>query len=383
MSTAINVSDYRERARRRLPRMVFDYLEGGADDETCLTRNRTAIEALQLRPSLLRDVSAIDTSVELFGQRLALPLAVAPTGLNALFWPDGDVELARAAASAGVPFALSTASNARVERIPKVAHGINWFQLYVAGDRSLAERMIQRARGAGYAALVFTVDVPVSGYRERDLRNGFRLQFRYSPGMALDAARHPSWLFGLLRSGMPRFVNLSDSDAGPLSAQTQAALLSRATDRTLDWDSLRWLRHHWPGPLLLKGVLTADDARRALDRGVDGIIVSNHGGRQLDCAQATIEALPEIVSAVGGSVPVLVDSGFRRGSDVVKALALGARAVLLGRATLYGLAADGQRGAREVLRLLGEELVRTMTLLGARSIEDLTPDRVIRPPGRA
>lgn len=379
MTLAINVSDFRERARRRLPRLVFDYLEGGADDETCLLRNRAALEALQLRPALLRDVSAIDTSVELFGQRWALPLAVAPTGLNALLWPDGDVELARAAASAGIPFVLSTASNARLERLPQEARGINWFQLYVLGDRPVAERMIGRARDAGYAALVFTVDVPVSGYRERDLRNGFRLPFRYSLRMALDAARHPRWSLALLRFGMPRFVNLSDSDASPPSAQTQAALLSRTTDRTLTWDSLRWLRHHWPGPLLLKGVLTAADARRAVDLGADGVIVSNHGGRQLDCAQATIDALPEVVAAVGGSVPVLVDSGFRRGSDVAKAMALGARAVLLGRAPLYGLAADGARGVREVLRLLGEELVRTMTLLGARSIQDLTPDCVIRP----
>jgi (S)-mandelate dehydrogenase len=182
---------------------------------------------------------------------------------------------------------------------------------------------------------------------------------------------------------MPGFANLNDPDSGPVSAQTQAALLSRATDRTLKWDSLKWIRQHWPGPLLLKGILTEADARRAVERGVDGLIVSNHGGRQLDSAQPTIEVLPEIVAAVGGSVPVLVDGGFRRGSDIVKALALGARAVLLGRAPLYGLAADGARGAREVLRLLGEELVRTMTLMGAASVEELTPERVIRPSARA
>jgi (S)-mandelate dehydrogenase len=378
MKAAINVDDFRERARRRLPRLVFDYLEGGADDEICLRRNRAALEALHLRPTLLQDVSTIDTSVELFGQRLPLPLAVAPTGLNALIWPDGDLALAHAAAAAGIPFALSTASNARLERIPLEAGGINWFQLYVMGDRSLAERMMRRARDAGYAALILTADVPVSGYRERDLRNGFKLPFKYSPAMLLDAACHPRWMLGLLRGGMPGFANLSDPDSGPASAQTQAALLSRAMDRTLKWDGIKWVRQHWPGPLLLKGVLTEADARRAVERGVDGLIVSNHGGRQLDSAQPTIEVLPEIVHAVAGGVPVLVDGGFRRGSDIVKALALGARAVLLGRAPLYGLGADGARGALEVLRLLGEELVRTMTLMGATSVEQLKPERVIR-----
>jgi (S)-mandelate dehydrogenase len=377
MKTAINLGDFRRRARRRLPRLVFDYLEGGADAESCLQRNRCAIEALRLRPRLLSNVATIDTSIELFGQRLPLPLAIGPIGLNALFWPDGDVALARAAAKAGIPFALSTASNARLERIPQEAGGVNWFQLYVMGDRELAERMMKRASDAGFSALILTADVPVSGYRERDARNGFRLPFKYSPGLVFDAACHPRWLMGLLRGGMPAFANLSHPDAGPVSAQTQAALLTRTMDRTLTWNSLQWVRRHWPGPLMIKGILDPQDARRAVDGGVDAVIVSNHGGRQLDCAQATIEVLPQVLAAVGGRVPVLVDSGFRRGSDVVKALALGARAVLLGRAALYGLAADGERGAGEVLRMLAEDLARTMTLMGAASIGQLTPDRVL------
>jgi (S)-mandelate dehydrogenase len=251
------------------------------------------------------------------------------------------------------------------------------------GDRELAERMMQCASDAGFSALILTADVPVSGYRERDARNGFRLPFKYSPKLVLDVACHPRWLMGLLRGGMPGFANLSDPDAGPVSAQTQAALLTRTMDRTLTWDSLQWVRRHWSGPLILKGVLDPDDARRAVDRGVDAVIVSNHGGRQLESAQPTIEVLPQVLAAVGGRVPVLVDSGFRCGSDVVKALALGARAVLLGRAVLYGLAADGARGADEVLQMLAADIARTMTLMGAASVRHLTPDRVIRPAYKA
>ncbi len=380
MKTAINLGDFRQRARRRLPRLVFDYLEGGADDESCLRRNRSAIDALQLRPALLRNVSTIDTSIELFGRRFPLPLAIGPTGLNSLIWPDGDLALAHAAAKADIPFALSTASNVRLERIPREAAGVNWFQLYVMGDRELAERMMKRAFDAGFSALILTADVPVSGYRERDARNGFRLPFKYSPGLVFDAACHPRWLLGLLRGGMPGFANLNDPDAGPVSAQTQAALLTRTMDRALDWDSLKWVRRHWSRPLIVKGVLDPEDARRAVAGGVDGLIVSNHGGRQLDCAQATIEVLPEVIDAVDGRVPVMIDSGFRRGSDVVKALALGARAVLVGRAMLYGLGADGERGASEVLRLLAEDITRTMTLMGAASIAELTRDRVLKKP---
>ena len=378
MSEAINIDDFRIRARQRLPRVVFDYLEGAAEDESCLRRNRQALEAWHLRPSVLRNTATVDTSVELLGHRFALPLAIAPTGLNGLIWPDGDVALARAAGKANIPFAMSTASNARLERIPVEAGGVNWYQLYVMGARDLAERMMRRASDAGFAALLVTVDVPVSGHRERDLRNGFRLPLRYTPKLICDAALHPRWLFGLLRGGTPTFANLSDPQAGPASAQTHAALLSRAMDRTLDWASLDWVRRHWSRPVLLKGVLDPADARRAIDHGVDAIIVSNHGGRQLDAAQATIDVLPEIIAAVKDRVPVLVDSGFRRGSEVVKALALGAKAVLLGRAALYGLAAAGATGVAEVIRILSGEMVRTMTLIGARSIAEITPDRVVR-----
>ena len=378
MKGPVNIWEWRKRAQRRLPRLVFDYLDGGAEDESCLKRNRTALEALHLRPTVLSNVSSIDMSVELFGQRHDLPIAITPTGLNGLFWPDGDLVLARAAAGCKIPFTLSTPSSVRLERIPKEAGGTYWMQLYVMSDRSLAEQMMKRALASNFSALILTADVPVSGYRERDQRNGFKLPFRYTAPMMLDLALHPRWLMGIARSGVPRLVNLSESESTAASTQMQAAVLSRTMDRALDWSSIEWIRRHWSRPLLLKGVLDAEDARRALEHGLDGVIVSNHGGRQLDCAPATIDVLPEIVAAIAGRVPVMVDGGFRRGSDVVKALALGARAVLLGRATLYGLAAAGEEGVRHVLQMLRAEIERTMILIGARSVRELTAERVMR-----
>jgi (S)-mandelate dehydrogenase len=378
MKQPLNSAQWRERARRRLPRLVFDYLDGGAEDESCLKRNRAAIEALQLRPALLNNVSDIDLSVEILGQRFDLPIAITPTGLNGLFWPDGDVALARAAAACKIPFTLSTPSNARLERIAlQAAGGTHWLQLYVMSDRSLAEQMLKRALAANFSALILTADVPVGGYRERDLRNGFKIPLQYTVPMMLDIARHPRWLMSMARTGMPQLVNLSESDSKQATLQAQAALLSRTMDRTLDWSSIDWIRRHWPRPLMLKGVLDPEDARRALDHGLDGVIVSNHGGRQLDSAPATMAVLPEIVAAVAGRVPVLVDSGFRRGSDVVKALALGARAVLLGRTTLYGLAAAGEEGVRQVLQTLRADIERTMILIGAASVRELTAERVL------
>lgn len=378
MTKPVNVEDYRLRARRSLPRFAFDFLDGGAEDEVCVRRNRAALQELALRGSVLADVSQIDTSIELFGQRFSLPIGIAPTGLNGLYWPDGDIALAKAASSAQIPFVLSTASNSRLERVPSEAGGTNWFQLYVMHNRDIAVRLMERAHAAGYGALVLTVDVPVSGNRERDVRNGFRLPLKYSADFLLDVARHPAWIVRLLNGGLPTFVNLAERDDGQASREAQAALLSRALDRSLVWETLGWIRKFWDGPLLIKGVLNPVDARRAVAEGVDGIIVSNHGGRQLDAAQATIEVLPEIVAAAGKTTPVLVDGGFRRGSDVIKALALGARAVLLGRPVLYGLAAAGEQGVRDVLRIFADDIDRTLTLLGVPCLEGLTPERVIR-----
>ncbi|MFS2206052.1 alpha-hydroxy acid oxidase [Variovorax sp. Varisp36] len=385
MALLLNVEDYRRRARRVLPRLVFDYVDGGAEDERCLRRNRDALEALPLIPECLRDTSMLDIGIELFGSRWRAPFAVAPIGLAGIVRPHADALLARAAQAARVPFILSTASNTRIEDVRTAAPNATlWMQLYVMGERAIAERIVHRARAAGFEALVLTVDVPVGGLRERDLRHGFRVPMRLTPGTVLDMARRPAWLLRLARSGMPRFANLlPDDDGAPISPQAQAALLSRTMDRTLTWESLAWLRRLWDGPLLVKGLLGAEDARRAVRHGADGIVVSNHGGRQLDAAPASIAALPAIADAVGGRIPVLVDGGIRRGSDVAKALALGARAVLLGRAPLYGLACDGGQGALSVLQLLAQETERTMTLLGAAHPRELGPRHVDQPVPRS
>ena len=375
----LNVEDYRVRAKKNLPKFVCDFVDGGAEDESCLRRNLRDIEQIALLPSCLRDVSNIDTSIEIFGERWKLPIAVAPTGFNGLIRPEADVMLARAAARAGIAFTLSTASNVRLERVRAEAGGINWFQLYVMSDRTIAAQMIARAKRAGFSALVLTVDVPVSGHREKDTRNGFKLPFRPTLGTLLNICAHPMWLARFARTGMLAFTNLSESENAAASAQAQAALLSRAMDRSMVWDSLKWLRAQWEGPILLKGLLHPEDAKRAIAHGMDGIIVSNHGGRQLDAAPATIQSLPAVAEAVEGRIPVLVDSGFRRGSDIVKALALGARAVLIGRPVLYGRASDGEAGASAVLDILGTELVRTMTLIGAARIDDIHSGHIWRP----
>ncbi|MEF7614497.1 alpha-hydroxy acid oxidase [Aquincola sp. MAHUQ-54] len=372
----LNVEDYRRDARSALPRFVFDYVDGAAEDERCLRRNTGDLERLHLLPTCLRDTRDVDLSIDVFGRRWAAPFGIAPIGFNGLVRPRGDVMAAQAATAAGVPFVLSTASNARLEAVRQPA-GEQWMQLYVMTDRAIAEQLVRRAQQAGYGALVLTVDVAVSGYRERDVRNGFKLPFRPTLATLADLARHPRWLLGMARHGSPSFVNLAESEDAGASAQLQAALLARAMDRSMVWDSLAWLRSLWRGPLLIKGLLHPDDAREAVRRGVDGIVVSNHGGRQLDAAPSTISALPAVVDAVGGALPVFIDSGFRRGSDIAKALALGARAVFVGRPAVYGLACDGERGARGVLQLLADELARTMTLLGAARVEDLGPHHLL------
>jgi (S)-mandelate dehydrogenase len=373
----LNVHDHRRAARARLPRFVYDYVEGGAEDETCLRRNGEDLAALHLLPTCLCDTSRVDTSIEVFGKRWQAPFAIAPIGLCGLLRPGGDVFMARAAAEAGVPHILSTACNSRIEALaPSAEAGLQWMQLYVMSERSIAEQIVRRAKRAGFGALMLTVDVPVSGARERDLRNHFKLPFRPTPAIAFDVLRHPAWLWRLMREGGPTFVNMSE-DETPGSAQVQAALLAREMDRRLDWASLAWLRRLWDGPLVLKGLLHPDDARRALSAGVDAIVVSNHGGRQLDAAPSAISALPAMLDAVGARLPVFVDGGFRRGGDVAKALALGARGVLLGRPPLYGLASGGQAGVAAVLQLLRQELERSMTLLGASTIADIGPHHLM------
>ena len=373
MAVPRNVEDYRRRAAQRLPRLVFDYLEGGAEDERGLARNRTAIENFRFEPQRLVDVSARDLSTELFGWKLPLPLLIAPTGLNGVFWPDGDVELARAAAKAGIPFILSTASTTRIEEVAERAGGELWFQLYVV-QRDLAAALTRRALDAGYTTLVLTVDVAVNGKRERDTRNGFGIPFRYTPRVLLDGALRPAWTLAQLRHGLPQLANFA-SAAGPGNDVTaQAALMRRQMDASFSWTDLKALRDAWPHRLIVKGLLRAEDAARCEECDVDAVVISNHGGRQLEDVAAPIDRVEEFASRV--DCPVLVDSGFRRGADIVKAVALGARAVLLGRATLYGLAAAGEAGASDVIEILRREIDTTLALIGAARLADVGHDRL-------
>jgi (S)-mandelate dehydrogenase len=362
----VNVEDYRKLAAKRLPRMVFDYLDGGASGERGLHRNRHAWEAITFEPKRLSDVSNRDLSIELFGRRQTLPLVIAPTGLNGALRPDGDVLLAKAAAKTGIPFALSTASNVAIEDLARRVDGELWFQLYVV-QRGLAKALVQRARSAGFSTLILTTDVAVNGRRERDMRSGFGVPFRYTPRIVLDAAMHPQWTVAQLRHGLPQLANFASVDADNVEAQ--AAVMRRQMDASFNWDDLKALRDEWHGTLLVKGILGAADAVRCQELGVDGVIMSNHGGRQVEDLRAPVEALASVASSI--SAPVIIDSGIRRGTDVVKALALGAKAVMLGRATLYGLAARGEEGVLDVLRMLRDEIDSTIALIGCEACAKL------------
>jgi (S)-mandelate dehydrogenase len=366
MPPAINVADFRRLAKQRLPRMIFDYLEGGAEDETGLARNTEAFDRLRLMPFKLRDISHRTLSCELFGRAISAPLVVAPTGLNGAFWPNGDMALAKAAAKANIPFALSTASNATIEEIADGAGGDLWFQLYVI-HRGLADALVARANAAGYTTLVLTVDFGVNGKRERDIRNGFAMPMRYSAKVVLDGMLHPRWSLDMLARGMPKLKNLASPTA--IDTQAQAALLKRQMDTSFDFEALKALRDRWPRTLVVKGLLAPSDVERCFALGVDGVVLSNHGGRQLDHAPAPMAVLPEIMKTPPGSL--LIDSGFRRGSDVIKAIASGASAVMLGRALLYGLAAAGEAGVSNVIDIFKDEIDRTMALIGCAAIAKL------------
>ena len=373
MAVPISVEDFRRLARRRLPKMVFDYLEGGAEDERGLDRNRTVFNQIAFVPRRLVDVSQRDITTSLFGRTISAPLLIAPTGLNGVLWPRGDIELARAAEQANIPFVASTASTATLEEIAGEAGGELWFQLYVLHP-ALADQLVARALGAGYRTLVITTDVALNGKRERDMRNGFGLPLRYTAKMLFDAAMHPRWSAGILRHGKPQLKNFVSTDAA--DTQAQAALMRRQMDASFDWDALRRLRDRWPHRLLVKGLLHAEDAQRCLELGADGVILSNHGARQLDDAITPMHALPATERGLPTSGTILLDSGIRRGSDVVKALALGADAVMLGRAALYGLAACGSAGASSVIEIIKDEIDRTLAMLGCRNIAELGPQHV-------
>jgi (S)-mandelate dehydrogenase len=369
MAKPVNVADYRELAKKRLPKIVFDYLDGGAEDEFGLERNRREFDNILFRPRRLVDVSKRSVATALFGKHIAAPMVIAPTGLNGIFWPHGDIALAQAAARFGIPFALSTASTTTIEDVARASDGELWFQLYVV-HRKLAELLVKRALQAGYTTLVLTTDVGVNGKRERDMRNGFGMPMKYTMKTAIDGILHPRWTWDLLTNGMPQLANFASEQVQ--DTELQAALMSRQMDASFSWSDLKWLRDMWPHKLLVKGLSREDDVARCASLGIDGVILSNHGGRQLDSAIAPIQALPQ--SSAATQLPVLLDSGVRRGSDIVKAVALGADAVLLGRATLYGLAARGQTGVTEVLNLLKSEIDTTLAQIGCADINELARD---------
>jgi L-lactate dehydrogenase (cytochrome) len=365
------VEDYRRLARRRLPRLAFDFIDGGADAEVTLRRNVDAFERLTLRPRQLVDVSARSLQTTVLGERVGLPVLIAPTGMSRVAGPGGDVAGARAAAGAGAVFVLSTMSSHSIEEVRAASAGPLWFQLYLWAERAILERLLERAQAAGCRALVVTVDVPVIGNRRRDARNGFSLPPRVRWRTAADLLRHPRWLAHAPSAvGAAHF--LDDAGVSPGAKMEHARMVNRLlANPGSTWGDLGWLRQLWPGPLLVKGTLTAEDARAAVDCGVDGIVVSNHGGRQLDGTSATIDALVEVAEAVGDQVELLVDGGVRHGTDVIKARALGARAVLIGRPWLYGLAAGGEAGVAGVLEILRAEIDRALALLGRPRFDDL------------
>ena len=371
---AKNIDDLRQIAQRKVPNFVFEYVEGGAEDEASLRHNRAALEALRFVPHTLVDTRARHQRITLFGRESPSPLIIAPTGGNGLAYPLGDLALARAARRFGIPFCLSTVSTVRLERVAAEAPGRLWMQLYVMKDRTVAERMMERAAAAGYEALVFTTDANTFGAREWDQRN-YRSPGKPTFRNLVSAVRHARWLYEvLIRRGVPRFENFAEYlPPGAATAFGGSTIIPKLFEPSLSWQDIAWLRRLWPGKLILKGVLSVEDAKRAADGGCDGIVLTNHGGRQLDYCVAPIEMLPAIVAAVGERLTVLIDSGFRRGTDVIKALALGAHGVMIGRATLYGLIAAGERGAERALELLTDEIDRTLGHLGCGSIEELGP----------
>ncbi|MFM0062247.1 alpha-hydroxy acid oxidase [Paraburkholderia aspalathi] len=373
------VADYRIAAQKRLPRLAFDYLDGGAEDGDALRRNVEAYRQWLFKPRVLTDVSRCSSATQFFGREAAAPLIVGPTGLNGLFWPRADELLAHATSEAGLPFVLSTASTSLLEDVRAAApRGDLWMQLYVQQDRGIAEDLMRRASAAGFSTLVLTVDVPVHGKRDHDTRNGFALPLRLSPRLIADCIRHPHWCWQMVRHGSPQLKNIAQSIGERADLARHAAMLSRQMDLTLGWADLEWVRRHWSGKLIVKGIQGRDDALLALARGTDGIVLSNHGGRQLDSTFAPLELLPEIAEAVGHRLDVFVDGGVRRGSDALKAVSLGARGVLLGRAPLYGLASHGGAGVKEVLALMLQEMHIAMRLLGCSALTQLRPGLVER-----
>lgn len=381
---AYNIADLRQMALRRVPKGVFEFVDRGTEDEVALRGNRAIFERIKLKPRTLVDVSKRSQEITLFGKKQKMPIVIAPTGSAGLMWYHGEAALARAAAAAGIPFSLATGSTTAMETVAEESPGATrWFQLYLWPDRSLSHQLVERARRAGFEALFVTVDGAAAGNREYNMRSGFTMPFRFTRRNMTDVLGHPRWMLGVLlryvlTTGMPRYENYPTEYKNRITGLP----MGRASMRTdsLNWDDLRALRKLWPHKLIVKGILHPQDAVLAANCGADGVVVSNHGGRNLDSAITPIEALPEIVDAVGKRMTVFIDSGFRRGADVVKALALGAHAVLIGRATLYGTGAGGEAGAARAIALFREEIDRVMALLGCNSVAELNRDYLVLPP---
>jgi L-lactate dehydrogenase (cytochrome) len=376
----LTIADFRQIAQRRLPKFVFDYVDGAAGDEMTMHLNEAAFAQLHLHPRQQVDVSKRSMETTLLGRRLSMPMLLGPTGLQRLVHRRADLEVAQAAGDADIPFVVSASTAFTVEEIAEAGSGDLWLQIYPWRDRRALEHVVTRAIAAGYSTLVVTVDVPLLGRRERDLRNGMSIPPRITPRNVYQGARHPRWVTHLLRGPEITFVNFKDLAPGSKGMALMRWVNDELTNPAAEWSELQWLRRLWPGPLVVKGVLTVEDARAAVREGADAIVVSNHGGRQLDGTPATAEVLPRVVDAVGDRTEVLMDGGVRRGDDILKALALGARAVLVGRPYWWGLAAGGARGVRDVIDVFRNELDMAMALSGRPTVDSVGRDLLFPDP---
>ncbi len=377
LQAALTIEDLRRIARRRTPRAAFDYTDGAADEEISLNRARQAFRDIEFHPGILRGTEQVDTSCQIFGGSSALPFGIAPTGFTRLMHTEGEIAGASQAGAAGIPFSLSTLGTTAIEDVARAnPHGRNWFQLYVMRDREISYGLTERAAQAGFDTLLFTVDTPVSGERLRDKRNGFSIPPALTPKTVLNALPRPWWWWDFLTTPKLEFASLSSTGG------TVSELLNAAMDPTIGFEDLAVIRSLFPGKLVVKGVQTLSDARRLADLGVDGIVLSNHGGRQLDRAPVPFQLLPEVSKEVGKDLEIAVDTGVMNGADIVASIALGARFTLIGRAYLYGLMAGGADGVRRTIQILQEQIIRTMQLLGVASLEELTPAHVTQLAGR-
>jgi L-lactate dehydrogenase (cytochrome) len=380
MTRPASVADWRARAQKRLPRMMFDYIDGGSYAETTLRRNVSAMEAVSLRQRVLRDVSKLQLSTELFGQKLAMPIILSPIGMAGLYARRGEVQAAKAAEKAGLPFCLSTVSICAIEELQANVRTPIWFQLYMIRDRVFMADILAQAKAAKAPVLVFTVDLPVPGARYRDVRSGLSGQRSLADMLRIgfDTACHPHWVWNVGLRGRPHtFGNIAKAMPNARGTSDFAAWIGKNFDPSVSWSDFAWVREHWDGPIVIKGILDAEDARRAVEVGADGIVVSNHGGRQLDGVPATVDALPPIMDAVGDKLDVLLDSGVRSGLDVLKGLALGAKAVLIGRAWAYALGGGGEAGVSAMLATMRAELEVAMTLTGCTDVRNAGRDLLV------